>query len=136
MIGMKKKKIISIVVCVIGSITLIAGLIVLILNLTKTPAIQDGEFLVSTGNFKLENDDKVIWEFKEIGKGTLTTNNHVNDYEFIWALEDGKLKIETDWLYTMENEYDYSIDQANGVLTLTNDKETYKFVRLGDEKKD
>ena len=70
----------------------------------------------------------VIWNFTEIGKGTLTTNNHLNDYEFIWALEDGKLQVQTDWLYTLNNTYEYLLDQNSGTLTLTSGSETIKFV--------
>ena len=33
------------------------------------------------------DEPSVIWNFTEIGKGTLTTNNHENDYDFIWAID-------------------------------------------------
>ena len=158
----KKKKIISIVVLVIGVLTLVAGIVVLILSLTRGPEVADGEYLVSAGEWVLDEDKNceekeaetkdeentengdseeetkkrnesncelsVIWKFTEIGKGTLTTNNHQNDYEFIWALEDGKLKIETKWLYELDNEYDYKLDQKAGTLTLTDDDESFQFV--------
>lgn len=75
-------------------------------------------------------DSGVIWRFTEIGKGTLTTNNHLDDYNFIWALEGSMLKIETKWLYTLENEYSYSLDQSGGVLTLTDGDKEYRFVKL------
>ena len=66
----------------------------------------------------------VIWRFTEAGKGTLTTNGHANDYDFIWAIEDGKLKIETKWLYELENEYEYELDKDTGSLILKDgDKE-------------
>ena len=124
----KKKKIISITTFVIGLIVLAVGIVLLVLNLNKGAGMQDGEYLVAQENWQLEDSDKVVWDFTEIGKGTLTTNGHENDYEFKWAIEDGKLKIETDWLYNLENEYDYSLDQANGILILTSDGEEHKFV--------
>ncbi len=124
----KKKKIISITTFVIGLIVLVVGIVLLVLNLNKGAGMQDGEYLVAQENWQLEGSDKVVWDFTEIGKGTLTTNGHENDYEFKWAIEDGKLKIETDWLYDLENEFDYSLDQANGVLILTSDGEEHKFV--------
>ena len=62
--------------------------------------------------------DAVIWKFTEIGKGTLTTNAHLNDYDFIWAIDGDKLKVETKWLYGIVNEYEYRLDQNNGTLTL------------------
>ena len=70
----------------------------------------------------------VIWKFTEVGKGTLTTNGHVNDYDFIWALEDGKLKIETKWLYELENEYDYELDRDKGLLVLKDGEKDVTFV--------
>lgn len=123
----KKKKIISLAVFAIGLVTLVAGAVFLILNLTRGVDIADGEYLVSAEKWVLEDSDRVEWKFTEIGKGTLTTNAHENDYDFIWALQDGKMKIETDWLYDLENEYDYQIDQKAGELILSADGEEYKF---------
>lgn len=161
----KKKKIISITALMVGLLTLIAGVVVLVISLTRGPETADGEYLVSAGEWVLDDEKScnsvsekeekeaeaktetesdsesekkgestekclpsVVWKFTEIGKGTLTTNAHVNDYDFIWALEDGKLKIETKWLYDLNNEYDYSLDQRAGVLTLTDGDETFRFV--------
>ena len=137
-----KKKLVSIIVFAIGLATLIAGVIFLLINLLKGPDVQDGEYLVSAKDWVLKdgtncaNDEaeatncmpSVIWKFTEIGKGTLTTNNHENDYDFIWALEDGKIMIETDWLYTLENEYDYELNQSDGTMTLRSGEDEFKFV--------
>ncbi|MBP5648100.1 hypothetical protein J6X04_02335 [Candidatus Saccharibacteria bacterium] len=150
----KKKKIISFAVFTIGLAVLVAGAVFLVLNLTRGTDIADGEYLVSVGKWTLADevsvrtctdeyldpncgpeegeettiDNRVVWNFTEIGKGTLTTNAHENDYDFIWAIEDGKLKIETKWLYDLENEYDYKLDQKAGELILSADGEEYKFV--------
>lgn len=70
----------------------------------------------------------VIWNFTEIGKGTLTTNKHKNDYDFAWALEDGKMLIHTDWLYELDNEYNYQLDQGAGTLVLSDGENEYRFV--------
>lgn len=134
---MKKKKIISIAVFAVGMVTLVVGVVFLVLGLLRGAAMQDGEYLVSAGEWVLDNPNcteedcagKVIWKFTEVGKGTLTTNGHVDDYDFIWSLLDGKLLIETDWKYQLENEYSYEVDQGSGVLTLTDDGgAAYKFV--------
>lgn len=149
---MEKKKIISLVIFIIGLATLTVGLVFLILHLTKGSKMEDGEYLVSAKEWILEDNSnceatqtdesegqsedvaetnclpKVFWDFTEIGKGTLTTNNHLNDYEFIWAIKDGKLKIETSWLYPLENEYDYELNQNDGILTLTADEKAFTFV--------
>lgn len=63
--------------------------------------------------------ENVIWNFTEIGKGTLTTNNHIDDHEFKWTIEDDKLKIETDWLYTLYDELTYKLDQEENTLEIT-----------------
>lgn len=157
---MDKKRIYSIIAMTIGLITLVVGVVFLIIRLNAGPAMADGEYLVSVGNWMLEQENDcidtvetketetteeeevdlieeevdclgssgVIWNFTEIGKGTLTTNNHKNDYSFAWALEDGRMTIQTDWLYELDNEYDYTIDQGAGVLTLSDGKHEYRFV--------
>lgn len=122
------KKRVSLIVMIIGLITLVVGVVFLIVRLTAGPSVADGEYLVSVGEWKEQDEPSVIWNFKEIGKGALTTNNHINDYDFVWALEDGKLKINTEWLYTLNNEFDYVLDQGSNILTLTSDDETFTFV--------
>lgn len=137
-----KKKLVSIIVFVFGILTMIAGAVFLIIQLTGGPVIQDGEYLISAKEWILEDGSNcdsseetesncehgVIWKFTEIGKGTLTTNNHINDYDFIWALDDGELKIETDWLYTLENEYEYELNQNDNTLILKDGDKEFKFV--------
>ena len=135
---MKKKQILSIVIFIIGIIMLITGVVFLALRLTAGDSVQDGEYLVSAKEWVLEDGTNcaseetncapsVIWKFTEIGKGTLTTNNHTNDYDFIWAIDDKTLKIETAWLYDLENEYEYHLDQSAGKLTLTSGETEYIF---------
>ena len=124
---MDKKRIISIVVLAVGLITLVVGVIFLVFKLNASPAMADGEYLVSAGSWELD-DEGVIWRFTEIGKGTLTTNNHKNDYDFAWALEDGRMIVQTDWLYELDNEYDYTLDQESGVLVLSDGEHEYRFV--------
>ena len=126
-------------VFLIGIATLVAGVVLLVINLVAKPAVRDADYLVSVGKWELEDDSNcasenenteeatancidgsgVIWEFTEIGKGKLTTNNHKNDYNFIWSLDKDELKIETAWLYTLENSYTYKLDQDKQILTLT-----------------
>ncbi len=144
-----KKKICSIVVFAIGLFALVAGLVFLILSFLKGPELQDGEYLISVDYWKLEDGSnclkeseeadmncdasQVFWKFTEIGKGTLTTNGHENDYDFIWAIEDNKLRIETEWLYNLENEYEYSLNQSEGTLTLKEDGKEVKFLAKSDD---
>lgn len=126
---MKKMKVASIVTLVVGVIVLVIGGVFLIIKKNEASKIGDADYLVETREFVMEGSDgAVVWDFSEIGKGSLTTNNHTNDYNFQWAMEDDKLKIKTDWLYEMDNEYTYQIDQGARTLTLTDGDETYKFV--------
>lgn len=123
----KKQKIISITTLVIGLILLVVGVVMLVLRLTQGEEIADGEYLVEKGQWSLEGSDGVVWNFTELGKGTLTTNNHQNDYDFTWSIEDSDLSIETDWLYELENDYSYSLDREKGVLKLQDGDGSYTF---------
>lgn len=135
----KKKKVLYIGVFVIGVVMLIVGAVFLVLGLMRGAAVADGEYLVAAKNWTLtdcENDDcdKVVWNFTEIGKGTLTTDGGEHNYDFKWAIEDGKLLIQTDWLYELNDEYNYSLNQGSSVLTLVADDEVeYKFVAQASE---
>ena len=123
---MKKKQILSIIVFIIGLIALIVGVVFLILDLNKGVSLQDGEYLVSVDSWVKEDEPGVIWTFTEIGKGKLTTNNYLNSYDFIWAIEDNKFKIVTDWLYTLNDEFKYRIDSGNLIL-IQDDSTEIKF---------
>ena len=103
----------------VGIATLSVGIAVLCVNFLAKPGLRDAEYLVKVGAWQLEDEPSVIWHFAEIGKGTLTTNAHVNDYDFIWSIDDGKLELETTWLYTLNDAYTYQIDQTAGRLVLT-----------------
>ena len=148
---MDKKKIFSFVVLGIGIIMLGIGAAFLIVKLTQEPATPDAEYLVSRRIWTLESEDNcfkdetvtiddttrpcipsVVWEFTGLGEGTLTINNHINDYGFKWALQDGKLSIQTDWLYELNNTYDYKLDQESGVLMLTDGDQNYEFLASED----
>lgn len=135
---MDKKKFISISLSVIGIAALVVGAVFLIMKLNAGPTVADGEYLVEVGKWKLEDntdctDDDcetgVSWHFTEIGKGQLTTDSHLNDYDFEWMIEGGKLKIRTKWLYQLEDEYDYSLDQSAGRLILSDGDDEIVFVK-------
>lgn len=112
------KKRISIIVFIIGLIALVAGAVFLIVRLSAGPSVADGEYLVNVGKWVEEGEPSVVWTFAEVGKGTLTTNNHLNDYDFTWAIDGDRLLIETEWLYTLNDAYEYQLDQGANTLTL------------------
>lgn len=111
-----KKPMFSVITLVVGIITLIVGVVILVLALNRAPDTQDAETLVATGSWQREGEPSVVWNFTEIGKGSLTTNAHTNDYNFIWAIEGDELKIETEWLYTLNDEFEYEIKDGKLIL--------------------
>jgi hypothetical protein len=113
------KKRVGIAIFVIGMLSLVAGIVLMLVNLLAKPAVRDADFIVSVGTWEREDAPGVIWDFTEIGKGKLTTNNHKNDYDFIWSLDAKTLKIETSWLYEINNEYNYTLNQDDKILTLS-----------------
>ncbi len=150
----------SIAILVIGVIVLIVGIVVLILNLSKGPALSDAEKLTSAKEWILDancgsssdaassvetgeasNDEgitggeancsgAVVWKFTEVGKGNLTTNGHKNDYDFKWAIEEDKLRIEVEWLYDLDKDYGYKFEDNDSTLVLTDkDDKEYRFVK-------
>ncbi len=123
---MNKKKF-SLIVFIIGLFALVGGATALILSFVLKPNMRDAEYLVEIGQWTENDAEGVIWNFTEIGKGKLTTNNHINDYDFIWAIDGDTLKIETKWLYDLNDEYTYKIDQGEKTLTLTSGEESFTF---------
>jgi hypothetical protein len=113
------KKRVGIAIFVIGMLSLVAGIVLMLVNLLAKPAVRDADFIVGVGTWEREDAPGVIWDFTEICKGKLTTNNHKNDYDFIWVLDAKTLKIETSWLYEINNEYNYTLNQDDKILTLS-----------------
>lgn len=111
----------ALVVLIVGVVALIAGLIVLIVKLNSQPPMADVDFLTSAGEWQREDQPMVIWDFTGVGTGKLTTDGHLNNYDFIWSLDDGKLKIETSWLYDLNDEFNYTLDQGAKTLVIKNE---------------
>ena len=116
--GLKRRW--SFVVLIVGIIALIAGVVVFLVRQNAQPPISDADFLINTGEWVEETNATVIWDFTEIGRGKLTTDGHLNNYDFKWSLDNGKLTIETEWLYDLSDTFDYSIDQNTKELTIKN----------------
>lgn len=134
-IKLKKSKLkpISLVTFVLGIISLGVGVTFLVLKIVSKPKVSDAEYLVSKGEWSLDGGDSaVVWSFTEIGKGSLTTNAHKNDYDFIWAIEGEKLKIETKWLYTLNNDYSYALDREKDELSLQDGEKELIFKPSGE----
>lgn len=111
-----KKKVFPIVALTVGLALLVLGVTFLVVKIVSQSSKDTAERLVEIGTFVKEGEEKVVWQFTEIGKGTLTTDGHENDYNFIWALEGDTLKVETEWLYDLEDEFKYKFDGDKLVL--------------------
>lgn len=130
--GNKKK--IGFAIFGIGVVALIIGITAMVINLTTGPGVRDAEYLVTKGTFVREGENGVYWRFDEVGRGSLTTDDFENVYNFIWSIKDGKLLMETDWLYTLNDEFSYKVDQEAGTLTLIRGEDDNEIVlRAADE---
>ena len=127
-----KKRKISIAALVIGIIALAAGIGFFVYNLLNSHSASDAEYLVEIGAWQLENSDSVVWDFTEVGKGTLTTNDHVNNYDFTWLLDGDQLKIDTAWLSTLNDEFTYHLDQSKNQLEIEGADGTLIFIPAKD----
>lgn len=114
----------------VGLVALIAGVAVLIMNLTTGPAKRDAEYLVEQWAFMREGEPGVYWHFTEVGEGYLTTDGYDSVYDFSWAIKDGRLLMETDWLYQLNDEFNYTIDQEAGTMTLVRADSNVEIVYL------
>ncbi len=111
-----KKKFLPIAVFVAGLVLLISGVIFLVTKINTGLNFSNAERLVEIGTFIKDGDEKVVWHFTEIGKGTLTTDGHTNDYEFIWTIEGDTLKIETKWIRNLNDEFKFKLDNDKLIL--------------------
>ena len=157
-----KKSIFGFISLGIGVAALAASATFFIIKNNEKPAVRDAEYLVSVGKWIMQSESNtepvdcissveeenaeptdcisvepttgnVIWNFTEIGKGTLTTNNHIDDHDFKWAIESNKLKIETDWLNTLYDELTYKIDQKEQILEVTRENGTTQKFKPSEE---
>ena len=97
-------------VLVAGVALLIAGVALFVVKMISGAALRDANTLIEVGTWQREDAPEVIWTFTEMGKGTLTSNGHQNDYDFLWHIDGDTLKLEIKWLYDIESEYTYHLD--------------------------
>lgn len=93
-----------------GVVLLIAGVALFVMKMVSGATLRDANTLIEVGTWQREDAPEVIWTFTEMGKGTLTSNNHQNDYDFLWRIDGDTLKLEIKWLYDIESEYTYHLD--------------------------
>jgi len=137
----KSKKPLVIVLVVLFSLALIAGGIFYYFKfLRKSPEIvkNDVEFLTEVDAWEKSGAPTVIWSFKPDGTGELTTNKE-NYYSLKWYLSDGKLEIDTSWLYELSDSFEITLDRASEIPSFTvknlADETVSTFVPLGESER-
>ncbi|MBR2586847.1 hypothetical protein IKE71_00515 [Candidatus Saccharibacteria bacterium] len=128
--------IISAIVAVVTAVVLV---LVFVVFRKEEPevALSERELLIAHA-WEKEGAPTVIWTFRKDGTGELTTNKS-NYYDMKWNLEQEegansfKLKITTDWLYELEDDFLLEFDRENDKLMLKNlaDDGESTFVALG-----
>lgn len=98
------------IVLVAGVALLIAGAALFVVKIVSGATLRDANTLIEVGAWQREDAPEVVWTFTEMGKGTLTSNGHQNDYDFLWRIDGDTLKLEIKWLYDIESEYTYHLD--------------------------
>ena len=127
----KKKKtilIVSIIVAVLAGLGVGAYFVVPeMMPWAKYTKMADEEFLTEIGSWQKQDSPSLVWTFGSGNKGSLTTNGGLNTYDMVWEISGDKLTIKTDWFYTMEDEFTFTIDKKEKILTVVSsedDKET------------
>ena len=94
--------------------------------------LTDRDYLVAHA-WEKQGAPTVIWTFRADGSGEITTNKQ-NYYSMKWSLEqDNLLNIKTDWLYELNNSFEFSYDKENDRFTVKNkgDETESTFAPLG-----
>lgn len=97
--------------------------------------LTDRDILVSHA-WEKQEAPTVIWTFRADGTGEITTNKS-NYYDMTWYFEqDGEtqtLKINTAWLYELNDSFTFALDRENNSFTVKNlaDEGESVFVPLG-----
>lgn len=123
-----RRRAISVAVFLCGVISLVAGVVALVYGLARSDEVSAAAFLVKAGPWQRQDAPDVTWQFTSIGAGTLTTDGGEHEYPFTWALVDGQLKVDTEWLYTLNDAYDFSLNQSTSKFTLKTAQGTVAFV--------
>lgn len=105
---------------------------------TEEPEIvlTDRDYLVAHA-WEKQGAPTVIWTFRADGTGEITTNKQ-NYYTMNWSLEqENSLAIKTDWLYELNDNFDFSYDKETDSFTVKNlaDETESVFVALGASEK-
>lgn len=113
---MKKKKIIVIICSVLAFAAIVAGAFFITKSINEKANISTAEFLASGHEWKKSGEETVVWTFESNGTCKVTTNS-TETFDCKWEIEDKNLKIETDWLTTLKDEFEISINTSDNSFT-------------------
>ena len=133
----KKARLAIIIGGVIGGLAMIGILLYFLVFRKEAPVVvlTDRDILVSHA-WEKEEAPTVIWTFRADGTGELTTNKS-NYYDMNWYFEQEEdkqiLKINTAWLYELNDSFEFALDRENNSFTVKNlaDEGESVFVPLG-----
>ena len=133
----KKARLVIIIGSIVGGLAIIGVLLYFLVFRKVEPVVvlSDRDILVSHA-WEKKDTSTVIWTFRADGTGELTTNKS-NYYDTKWRLEqeDDKqiLKIDTAWLYELNDSFEFVLDRENDSFSVKNLAEETEsvFVPLG-----
>jgi|GEM_PF-5473621 len=110
------KKILIGLAAVVGFIILAVGTFFgarFIDSLQPYARLTDEEFLVAVGQWQIADEPKVIWEFRQDGTGTVTTDMGETTYNMHWFIDQNTkhLNISTEYLYTVDDVFIPAFDR-------------------------
>ena len=114
-----KKKIAIIILAIFGALAIAFG-VFLIINAVQGEdpyrKMAEEEVLIDVKKWQKQDEPTVIWEFGE-GTGKITTNK-TEYFDMEWGMKDGVLSIKTDWLTTLKDEFDITVDKSAPSFTV------------------
>ncbi len=114
-----KKKIAIIIFAIFGTLAIAFGVFLIISAIQGEDPyskMAEAEVLIDVKKWQKEDEPTVIWEFGE-GTGKVTTNK-IEYFDMEWGMKDGVLSIKTDWLATLKDEFDITVDKSAPSFTV------------------
>ncbi|MBR3319727.1 hypothetical protein IKG20_00230 [Candidatus Saccharibacteria bacterium] len=136
----KAKLAIIISAIVLGVIAIALVLILIVFKKTEPEVVLTDLDILTAHAWEKEGAETVIWTLNRDGTGEITTNKS-NYYDMKWTIEQGEetqtLKVDTAWLYELNDSFSFSLDREADSFTVKNlaDETESVFVPLGTAEK-
>jgi len=113
----KKRKTITII-CSIIAFVLITVAAFFITKALNPDSVSTADFLVAEQSWQKSDEASVVWSFSSDGTCKITTNS-TETFDCSWQLIDNNLKIQTNWLKTLSDEFEIEINKSDNSFTVT-----------------